>query len=264
MPWKPIHPSHAIERVRIFIRFDDEVPTKFVRKLFRQAEQNLSSTDFHQLRAKEERAIRLGPEGVLPERSDTDPLVGWELLRTNPSNQVLEAITFETNSLSYETADYSGWSSFRDRFVEVSNPVLIEVLDLVNIQAVSLEYVDRFLFEGKADEAAPGGLLADLESFLNDDALSGSVLWHLHRGWYAGRGSDRYLVNQNFDAKEAKTTNSVERSVQLYTKIEKRIRQPEVDSNVLLPHLEFMHQQAVSVFASKLTDEAKVSVGLKK
>lgn len=262
MVWKPLQPDHAIERVRIIVSFGSDLPAKFLRKLAADNEEHRVALGFTSKNLRQGQQITLGASGM---NLDSQPseLFGWDWQKLSPANSPLEVIVAENQALVYETLEYSRWKDFSKRFEVTALPILDSIVNVVDLKAVSLEYFDRFLFEGEPQKAAPGEVLRNINEHLPPEASSGSELWHFHRGWFEYMENEKILVNQNIDAQNG---NSIDggamRSLQIFTKTELRINEASFDYNVLSTHLNSMHNRSKELFKSILTDDIQSKVGL--
>jgi uncharacterized protein (TIGR04255 family) len=189
---------------------------------------------------------------------------GWQFARTNSRGNPLELIALEGDKVTYETTEYRRWSTFTKRFETVGQDLIALSTNSLDIDFISLEYLDRFNFVGDAAEASPVNLLTGIEGHLHGDALSGRTLWHLHRGWFEKRGAGDILVNQNLDAIDAvqQDANSLVRSLSIMTKAEVRSASYPVDDERMPEILDFLHNVTKYYFREILHPAFHQSVGL--
>ena len=83
------------------------------------------------------------------------------------------------------------------------------------------------------------------------------------RPWFEGEGGQRYLVNQNVDAQQAKTADDRDvRSALIYTKVERTSDGIEIDLSQLGESLDAMHDVSKRVIRDALIEEMQLRVGL--
>jgi len=262
LAWRPLQPNHAIERVRIVVRFQGELTSKFIRKLAADGEELRVTLGFTSKNLREGHKIDVSPAGVSLGNRGAE-LLGWDWQKLSPANSPLETFLVEKQHLVYETAEYTRWGNFISRFEEVALPTLEALIAVVDVAAVSLEYVDRFFFDGAPTEASPSGVLTGFLGVLPDNAENGQDLWHLHRGWFEAIAGEQLLINQNFDAQDgALISGEPVRSLQMLTKTELRPASSEFDYSTLRPHLDSMHDRSNALFRNVLTEEMQGRVGL--
>lgn len=268
MSWTSLHSGHAIERVRVEIHFSEALPTKIVDRIGASFDPKRSEIRFepraeHQVAnfaIAENGAIAIPTTGPVPMRK------GWRSVRLSGPNQPIEALTFEPNSMTYESADYRGWDKAVVRFKKVFGGLLAEAGRAVNANIVILDYMDRFFFQGKPQDADPTQLLrGELLPQIPDQIRSGQDLWHVHRGWFEYFEGDKYLVSQNLDAQDgAPQPDQVKRSVQIYTKLELRAAEGGLEMAMIDAKLEHMHNRCNGVVRDALIEGVARKVGLMK
>lgn len=264
MGWRALHPSHSIERVRIVISFSTQLPIKLLRRLAAENETRRVEFGFTSKNLREGHQIQVGAEGIRLGQSQAE-LLGWEWRKLSPANTVIEALVLEQNALVYETIEYSRWREFADRFNEVTSDIMRDVVNVVDVTTVSLEYIDRFVFEGVDTAAKPDELIQNIKGILHPDAESGQELWHFHRGWYENFEPQKLLITQNIDAQNGTMPKGgTVRSIQILTKTELRQIPLEFDCAGLSPYLENMHNRSKEVFRSALCKRMHDVIGLTK
>lgn len=238
------------------------MPTKYVRRLAADGEERRLKLGFTSKNAREGRKFDVGPLAIQI-GGPPEELVGWDWQRLSPANSPVETLVVENEAMVYETSQYTSWETLKARYDEVALPTLDAILQVSDVLAISLEYVDRFVFDGEPSEARPDLLLPEISTLLHPDAASGRELWHLHRGWFEEADGRRLLINQNFDAQDGRREDgSTFRSVQMFTKTELRPKSDEFDIEALTPHLQVMHDRSIDVFKSPITPEMYAQVGL--
>lgn len=262
MPWAPIHAEHAIERVHFAVQFSEALPSRAVESIGKIFDQGSSGLRFEQRQPLHVTQLVVPPNGQ-PGASSNQ--VGWSSVRTSGvKKSVMEALTLQPTMLTYESSDYRGWAKASERFVSVTQEVLSEAGKLVATGIAILEYSDRFLFNGKSEEAAPDGVIrTQFVAVLPDGARSGKELWHLHRGWFEPLLGQKCLVNQNFDATAGNTEFGKEvRSVQVTTRCELRLEKKDVELTNVMSLFGPLHERSKEVFAAAIVENLAVVVGL--
>lgn len=267
MSWTPINPAHAIERVRIIVKFRENIPGKISRQM-----SEMVSKLRHETRLAGpipmnniNFAFQMNPEGqpVVAAQQVSGP-AGWQFSRNSTAGESIEQIAVTGDQIMYETVEYRRWATFKQRFSKIVGGMFDLTSQLLDVDVISLEYFDRFFFDGPRLSAVPTELLVGLEHALQNDALSGRTLWHLHRGWYEKAGSGDVLVNQNFDVSEVVPPSRVElaRMVAIYTKIDLRADVYKVEDKPVLSQLDFLHELSKEYFKNALQPTILNSVGI--
>ena len=266
MPWSPLGPDHAIERVRFEVQFAEPLPKKMVEQLGIRHDSKSTETRFGERQEQKIAKFVFGPSGASVAPGNSGNEVGWSSTRAQGvGHAVVEALSLQNSLLSYESSDYRGWTKAVARFQKICGDVLAEAGNLVNAASTTLEYTDRFVFQGVSTDARPDGILdATILALLPDSALSGRELWHVHRGWYEAVGDDRCLVNQNFDAQQGSTNFSKEvRSIQIFSKCEIRKDGLGFGMDEVGPKLQLLHRRSLELISSSIVADLATRIGLK-
>lgn len=248
--------------MRIVIQFSSHLPEKFIRKLAADSEEHRLGAGFTSKNLREGHELVFGPNGLSGGKQTTQ-FFGWDWQRLSPTNRPVESLAVENMNLVYETAEYTHWEDFLERFEAVAKRLLGAILNVVDISNTSLEYFDRFVFEGPSTQAKPSGIFTDVVQPLHPEVGSGKELWHHHRGWFEQMDNFKLLINQNIDAQDSDLPNNKKvRSVQILTKTELRTGGASVDYDTLKPHFNAMHSRSIGVFKDILIPEIKQRVGI--
>lgn len=265
MPWKPITPHHAIERVRVNLQFKTPLSDKMVVNLSRLVE---GLPQDHRVGDREKSIqqglqIIAGPQGHQITNSQSS---GFVFRRRADQGAVIEALVIAPDRFSYEVVQYTRWTHFLDRFWTISEAALKRLADDADIQAFSLEYLDKFNFAGSLEDAIPSTLLAaDLLGALPRTMRSTSGMWHVHRGWFEEFGGAKFLVNQNFDAQDGRLgqdATKVLRSVYVATAVSDVSVAEGKSAEAFRDELVQMHNLSAQVVRDALCEEVKKEIGL--
>lgn len=263
MSWNPIHPHHAIERTRIVVQFKDKLPQKTILKLGEAFDKHRAEFGFGPRVEVQTHTLVVGQDVASPQML-AQQARGWQYLREASQGVVLEAIVLDPEGLVYECVEYTRWADFWGRASVMVLPLVDGLSSVTDLRLFSLEYFDRFVFNGAPNQASPVNLITgNLIENLPESAKSGEELWHLHRGWYETSRDIRVLINQNIDANEGKNASGdIVRAVGVYTKVERRNRSDMVDPSCLGQDIEKMHEISKVVFSSAINDAIKDRIGL--
>lgn len=262
LSWAAVQQQHAIERIRIEIAFTEPLPSRVVESAKRQFEQNRNALRFAS--AVPQEVHQLGIQPGLGGAPTFQKVVGWNSVRESSPGVAVESVALNPGGFAYESTDYRSWETAHRRFRSVADSIIQQVSTVVDIGSFSLDYADRFVYQGRPAEAEPGAILVpDLLCSLTEGARSGEFLWHLHRGWFDLQEGRSVLMNQNVDAQDAKThTGALVRSLQIFTRAEFRPQPEQFRVEDLRAIADQLHVLCNFHFASILTDDAKNMVGL--
>lgn len=255
MAWQPIHPTHAIERTRVTLGFDQSPPEKLVAKVGRGLAARSAELQLAGPAANNTTLVQ--PNGL------QFNFQGWTFTRSTPDGQLVEVIHLAPNELVYEIGEYGRWELFSERLRSVIGAVVNELFGVLSLRATSLEYLDRFVFAGKPTEARPSELLQpEVVASLSDDVKSGERVWHLHRGWYRETNGRDALVHVNIDAQDGESAGQPARSIAILTR-SVFFHQDGLDGvETLYGDLDLLHDVLISEFAKCVQPAARVLVGL--
>ncbi len=266
MTWRPVNSAHAIERVRFVVQFRQSLSEKLMARLRDAADKHVSETrmagptPLQTVRV----ALQVTPDGQQKLFSPAAEGAGWQYVRSSTQGQPLEVLAFQENQIIYETTEYRKWDTFLQRFDKVAGGAVRTALPTLDVEIASLEYYDRFLFEGSSHEADPRTLLTGIETLLPTDAASGRAMWHIHRGWYERGPHGDVLVNQNFDAVDGHLVEDgpLVRTIALLTKVELRSATYAINGETIEPTLELLHDFTGQHFRSALRPTMLKAVGI--
>ena len=247
--------------------FKGQLPAKFLRKLASDSEERRSELGFSPTKFQKGHDLQLsGPVGGPPVsvRSGPDQLFGWVCQNLSAGNVPLETLVLEDESLIYETVAYTRWTEFSARFEEVALPILEDVLELVDIANLILEYVDRFYFDGPATEARTEGILSEEFVSVPEVARTSPTAWHSHLGWFEEVEGHSMLINQNVNAQDGRFENddSVVRNLQIYTKTDLRPKEYENGYEGLRSAMNEMHVKSKTLVYDILTPDMRQRIGM--
>lgn len=266
MTWRPITTAHAIERVRFIAQFKQQVSAKMARSMSDAVSKQKADTrlDGPSPMTTINLGLQVGPDGkqflaAPPMAND----VGWQFIRKAANGMPQEVVAMQDNSLMYETSDYRRWTTFRQRFEKVVAP-LLAIVSTLDVETISLEFFDRFYFDGPPSDALPADLINGIVGLVPEEAASGRSLWHVHRGWFERTEKGSFLINQNFDSVDANPVPAgpTRRFVSILTKAEARSTHYQVDEEAIEPLLDKLHARTKLYFMRAVRPEVLAAVGI--
>lgn len=257
--WKPINPSHAIERVRLLLQFASPMPPKMIETLGARFDKSINKWSLSARIPTEIVDVQLDNiTGV----STSKKSVGWQSQRATQPGKIVEAIVLDPNAFFYESAEYFGWKKYLERFNKIGGFIVEKINDDISVESITLEYWDRFVHD-TPDTTPPAGLFCkELISILSGTAVSGVDPWHLHRGWFESQGDRKFLVNQNIDVHVATIGSGQQRSVALYTRVELRSPTKNLELSGFKGDIAVMHDVSKRVVSDALDLSMRQQVGL--
>jgi uncharacterized protein (TIGR04255 family) len=264
VPWQPIHPNHAIERTRVIIQFATPISNKMAEYLTGVLALGAPQGGLGPREGVARSGVRFLMSAQGAQVISQDSQNGAQFARRSQNGEIVEAVLLDQSSLIYETSEYVRWALFQNRFSELTSKVVEKLAVDADIGSVTLEYFDRFIFEGQIESAVPNGLIHDnLLLTLAESARNGKEIWHIHRGWFEGGLTDRFLVNQNVDVQEGQNSDGESiRSVALYTKVEQQAGAIVPDLTKVDDLLEKLHLVSTRVVRDALQSTVQKRIGL--
>lgn len=260
--WEPFTAQHAIERVRIVIHFAQAIQPKQVSSFASMVEAKRAEFGLGPQMTTNTNLVEV--DASTGEARLSKQPSGWSFSKTTSDGAAVEAILLNPQFLLYDIATYDRWVTFWPRYEAISSDLRERIQADINVRAVSLEYLDRFRFDGPTEAAQPGLLVRKrIVGSLPSSIGSGRELWHVHRGWFEGDEPHRFLVNQNLDAQSVQDADESEvRSVAILTKVERQSASGDLDISMLPGDIDVMHTLSKRVVRDTLVDDMCERVGL--
>ncbi len=270
MSWKPITDKHAIERVRFAIVFQEPLTQKTFDELVASFEKNHSEDyDLNKHIKAKRLGVKISLSNNVVQNTEQEPentIHQFQKTAISDETSVLEHLNIARDEVFFEISNYTRWINFYETVQKLIKQITDITIKTVDISRLSLDYWDKFVFEGDPSNANPRLLLKNLEQHLPENVFTDGELWHLTKGWLKSTDdiNDKILVNLNWLAQneEEKNTKKIHRTVQIHTLTAFRKIYSENSVGDIVKDTEKLHNVSKSVFADGLLDEAKKSVGL--
>ena len=227
----PIHAAHAIEQVVFVIQFDstlDEAQLSEVRKV---AMQFKSDKDLPGQMEVQEFSIAFSPPGSEP--PEPPPLVppGLVLQSIGRDGTVENDLRVERATLTFRTALYSRWDSAWAQARRYFESIVPAYTQYSRIRAISLNYVDKFVWAGDVAECNPSLLISTHSRYVCPHVFETREFWHSHTGKFI-RTDDytKRLLNVNIDYLEEASVVDTRRVVSITTVVTDMLNQPGYSS----------------------------------
>ncbi len=268
MSWNPISANHSIERVLVCFRFSSPLSQGNIANLGESLDGDRDSLGLGSKTIVSVNEVQLHGEHNTEPTITSKRMEGWQFQRRANSGKVSETLSLNPREFIYEATEYSRWNDFLKRYFDVSGSTLVQlhVGDKTDtkLHSLTLEYHDRFVFDGDQQKISPTGLIADpflrvLPNFIVDQGGP----WHLHRGWFVNGGAKNYLVQQNLDIQQGKRDDGQEvMSLAVMTRIVDQEIRENVDRDSIEDILEQMHEISVGEMRMILTSNMQERIGL--
>lgn len=261
--WRPAFDAHAIVYAAAIIQFNEHVTSVSWQQII---EIGRSIANSMGLTAESEmQTVTFSLEsGALP-KPEHDPEPGIEFVRMSASNQPIEKITLERNSLRIDTGQYTRWEAFKDLTSVVFNAILPQYLNLVRPTTLSLEYRD--MFRSHNDGQFDVGLIVEKNSpYFDGSHFNMRDIWHSNRGWFEDATENARLL-VNVDIASQFIFNGKDRRHGITVRTFESVRSEATNGAFgtaaeAMDMLDTLHSSLKNRFSDILTADARSMVGL--
>ncbi|MGO7331753.1 hypothetical protein [Rhizobium leguminosarum] len=184
--WKMLHNSNAIEGAAITVRFLEPLSSMIAKKAVREVEGLASSEGFMDKQPLQQIQVQLNPRNsdILQTAMSGMLFQHNSLVRDATGNvgpQLMRQFVVQPEQAVMQISQYRGW----EKEWPAANKMLAAALKIasaaVPIAAFRLEYLNRFLFEGAAEEGDVNELLQKSD-FIAPHVFEAPDLFHSHTG----------------------------------------------------------------------------------
>lgn len=135
-------------------------------------------------------------------RDAQSSLAGFQLVRVSPDGNPERAIRYMPNSLTVHSMKYSCWNQMlSDSLTCIQEFILPKLspglmLEENPVVAISLRYIDRYMYSGSAEEASADMLFCKNDEFLTTRCFQSGASWHCNSGWFEDEADGSKTLNQ--------------------------------------------------------------------
>lgn len=193
----PINKAHAIVEAVVFVEFIPDLSGSMtsLHGLIDQLKDELPASELQPMVR-----IELTAEGG--HKVATAPAMSLTLRRVAPNAMPLWMMQVGPSAISVHCLDYTRWATVWP----TCNKYLAHAFKAlgaapVDVSAVGLKVIDRFLYEGAVSAYDASKLFRRDSSVLHGRAFNSGARWHCHTGWFDQLGRDsgfagREVLNQ--------------------------------------------------------------------
>lgn len=203
--WKMINETNAVEGVALTVRFREPVNSLIGRRVIAALETVSSAEGFIDKHPIQQIQIDMASQAVR-QTSATGFAFQHMTIERNQFNEVgpflSRQLVFQPEQLILQINKYRTWEKEWAGAQRVFKPALEILAPIVPIQALRLEYLNRFVFDGPPAATKLSGLLNQSE-FIASLGSSTDNLWHSHSGRFEEQSQlTRRLVQINADMQD--------------------------------------------------------------
>lgn len=198
----PYSGEHSIQEVVVAVHFPAEFPPEVVERSYHAAEADFEG-EFSQFNAIHRHLhnvkVNISTQRILSPQVPSQPVfVGFEFLKLKPDAKPARVLRFHENVLSLHFLEYESW----DMTLEITLKYLKTVLSLLTLTenpvvAFSLQYVDRYTYDGPQNESRAEMLLQENSAYISTRCFDSKSLWHCNSGWFESFESGPILHQLN-------------------------------------------------------------------
>lgn len=252
--FKPVHAAHSIEQAALVVNFDrplDYAQLVAVNEITSQFRDELPGGGPIQGGL----TFMIGGPAVMQmpfSPQQPAPVTGVLLHRNAPDGSIESELRVEQTSMSFRTNVYSRWSAVWELAQKYFSSVMGTYLDSgANLVNVSLNFVDKFVWDGEMNACDPSLLMKSDSKYVAPHVFSCDDLWHIHTGAFSRPDNQtKRLTNVNIDCLEEVVGFTSRRAVVITTVLTDIFNQPSYDTTSLFTsngmefvssHLEALH-----------------------
>jgi len=192
--FEPLLPAHAIERCAATVVFASPLPANAVQQAVRAAAAEIA--EWSQLQPAQSVGVAITFDTKTGKVSLTQPANSFTY-ELGPDGSQLSVMP---NIVIWQTSKYVRWKPFSGQFSTFAAPIVERFLEHAAINAVKLEYWDRFVWTGLQTDMDPALLLRENLRLVAPFVVQKGKVWHSHCGWFEpGPAGCRRLTNVNVD-----------------------------------------------------------------
>ena len=125
-------------------------------------------------------------------------LAGFERSRVRGDGKPAGTLRLAGAALSVSVANYEGWEIARRQSIAYMLVTLSQLpLNVNPVMRVSLQFIDRYAFNGALDKADARLLFRDDSEYIARRCFTAGPLWHCHTGWFDQHIHGRILNHLN-------------------------------------------------------------------
>lgn len=196
----PYSEKHSVQEARIALHFQAPFDRPDIERARNAAEADLKG-------ALPLAAERLGvggtftidaASGEMTVAAMQPDLAGFERSRVRGDGKPACTLIFSDAVLSVNVANYEGWEIACRQSVEYMLVALSQLpLNVNPVMRISLQFIDRYAFNGALDDAGAHLLFRDDSEYIARRCFAAGPLWHCHTGWFDQDANGRILNHLN-------------------------------------------------------------------
>lgn len=181
-PVRPVKPDHSINEVVFVLTFSQQLSEKNLQSLVQLKE--AFKNELPKMESQQGIGFSFSPNGNIEPQPSRLSSVAFK--QFNQRGEFDWALRAEGNILAVNCLDYSG--GWKNIWPKAHNYLKIAAQKIINpdnaIESLTLQYIDRFIYEGQIDWYKTSIIFNDGSEYLNKKVTKAGPFWHIHQGWF--------------------------------------------------------------------------------
>ena len=195
----PYADQHSIQEARVALHFQHEFDQQEIASARASVEADLKDIL--------PRSAELRGGSVTVNLSNLEPqvrtgsvlssLAGFQFSRVRGDGKPAQVLQLSDNLVSVNVLEYGGWTEVRADSIKYVTAVLAPLSLAGNpIMATSLQFIDRYTFNGESRDAKAELLFVNDNEYISTRCFTAGSLWHCHTGWFDSPDPAGRVLNQ--------------------------------------------------------------------
>ena len=264
--------QHSIQEAQVALHFQQGFDQQHI-ALARDTAESVLKCDLPRVVEMRQGALTVNmsnPDEPVPMPTEPTQLAGFELAKIQGNGTAARSLRLLNNLLSISIFDYERWEAMRRDSVRYLRSVLsLLPLNANPVMALSLQFVDRYAFNGTLENANARLLLNDGNQYVAEHCFSAGPLWHCHTGWFDDHANGRILNHLNISSTVVDLSptvtidhNAVFQFGSPRQTVDSLFNSPSDDTAGLCPVLDKLHDSNKAILTALLTQEMQSRIGL--
>lgn len=179
--YRPINSNHSIDEVVFVFLFSRPFSEENIQYLIDIEEKITNGKLKKEIHQGTE--VKVGPQGEI--KAQPVKVKSLHFKGVDESNNLEWLIRVESKFISINCLNYSRWENIWEKafdYFKILTPHLISTDN--PIESVSLQYLDRFVYNGKIENYKTTNIFNEGTDYLNRKIAEVGPFWHLHQGWF--------------------------------------------------------------------------------
>jgi uncharacterized protein (TIGR04255 family) len=230
--FEPVHSAHSIEQVILAFATSHPLNDEQMLEMRNVSEAFKEALPGHKEIQTLSFPFQIG--AAAPLQSAAAPVNNGRVFSLSaPDGTVEKELRIDRTSVSFIVRRYTRWAAVWEdasRYFSVLAPIYAAAPQ--GIKAVSLNIVDKFVWQGDISEAAPDQLLSPESKYLSPHIFKTSELWHSHTGVFIHADSHtKRLLNVNVDCLDEDDSGAPRRVIAITMVLNDMLNEPSYDAS---------------------------------